>query len=160
MSRFAALAAVTLAGAGLIATGAAVGSGVANAQQVCDASSVAGGEACFYSGRFLTGREFDISIPLGEQLPVPTDGGCVDVPSGFDVNGSVTNSSADTLYVFAVSCPDSQPGARPATVVVPHHSGNMRAATGVWARDSIRSVRMCGPGLAIDPIALTCAYLH
>jgi hypothetical protein len=156
MPRLAALAAVTAAVAGLIATGA----GTATAQQVCDASSLAGGEACFYSGQFLTGREFDLSIPLGDQLPVPTDGGCVDVPSGFDVNGSVTNSSADTLYVFAASCPDSRPGTRPVTVVVPHHSGTMHPITGLWAHDSIRSVRMCGPGLAMDPFALTCAYLH
>ncbi|HEY3754246.1 MAG TPA: hypothetical protein VGL80_34060 [Pseudonocardiaceae bacterium] len=42
-SRLAALAAVTATVAGLFATGA----GTAGAQQVCDASSFAGGEACF-----------------------------------------------------------------------------------------------------------------
>lgn len=148
--------AICAAVAGLLVTGA----GTAGAQQVCDAASVAGGEACFYSGPFLTGREFDLSVPLGQQLPVPSDGGCVDLPSGFGTYGSVTNTSADTLYAFATTCPDARPGTRPVAVVPAHHTGNLAPSTGPWARADIRSVRMCGPGLAIDPIALTCAYLR
>ncbi|HEX3650290.1 MAG TPA: hypothetical protein VHV49_17825 [Pseudonocardiaceae bacterium] len=146
--------AVCAAVAGLLVTGA----GTAGAQQVCDASSVAGGEACFYSGPFRTGREFDLSVPLGQQLPVPSDGSCVDLPSGFGTYGSATNASADTLYAFPTTCPDSRPGTRPVAVVPPHHTGNLVPSTGPYA--DVRSVRMCGPGLAIDPIALTCAYLR
>ncbi|HEX5116577.1 MAG TPA: hypothetical protein VFW65_15380 [Pseudonocardiaceae bacterium] len=144
------------AAVGLLVTGA----GTAGAQQVCDASSLAGGEACFYSGPFLTGREFDLSVPLGQQLPVPGDGGCVDLPSGFGTYGSATNTSADTLYAFTTTCPDTRPGTRVVTVVPPRHTGNLAPSTGPWARQGIRSVRMCGPGLAIDPVALTCAYLR
>lgn len=131
--------------------------GVAQAQQVCEPASLAGGEACFYSGRFLTGREFDVSIPIGQQLPVPTGGDCVDLPSGFGTDGSVTNASSDTLYAFATSCPDTRPAVPPAAVVVPHYSGNVLA---VARRTDLESVRLCGPGLALDPIALTCAYLR
>lgn len=152
--RLAALAATAAAGLSL-----AVAQGSATAQQVCDGTSLAGAEACLYSGQNLTGREFDISIPLGEQLPVPSNGGCVDLPGGFALDGSATNSSADTLYVFATDCPDTTPGTPPVTVVLPHHSGNL-APTGRRAHVYIRSVRMCGPGLAIDPIALNCAYLR
>jgi hypothetical protein len=135
-----------------------VGTGTADAQQVCDAASLGGGEACLYSGPFLTGHEFDVSVPLGRQLPVPSDGTCVDLPSGYGTDGSATNNSADTLYLFPASCPDARPGTRPVAVVVPHHSGNLSRHPG--AREDVRSVRMCGPGLAIDPIALTCAYLR
>lgn len=135
-----------------------VGTGTADAQQVCDAASLGGGEVCLYSGPFLTGHEFDVSVPLGEQLPVPGDGACLDLPSGYGTDGSATNNSADTLYLFPVSCPDSRPGTRPVAIVVPHHSGNLSRHP--RAREDIRSVRMCGPGLAIDPIALTCAYLR
>lgn len=131
--------------------------GIANAQQVCDSASFAGGEACFYSGRFLTGREFDVSIPLGQQLPVPTGGGCTDLPSGFGTDSSVTNASSDTLYLFTTNCPDTRPAVTPVAVVVPHYSGNVQTGTG---HADLRSVRLCGPGLALDPIALTCAYLR
>lgn len=148
------LGAVTIAGL------CGVGVGTAQAQQVCDATSFGGGEACLYSGPFLTGREFDLSIPVGQQLPVPSDGGCVDLPSGFSTAGSATNATADTVYVFAVSCPDSRPLTRPVSVVVPHHSGNLAPGAGSAARVQIRSVRLCGPGLALDPVALTCAYLR
>lgn len=138
----------------------AAGVGTAAAQQVCAAASLGGGEVCLYSGPFLTGREFDISVPLGQQLPVPTDGDCVDLPSGFDLTGSVTNTSSDTLYVFGATCPDSRPATRPVTVVVPHHTGNLVPGAGTRARTPIRSVRSCGPGLALDPVALRCAYLR
>lgn len=131
--------------------------GVAEAQQVCDAASLAGGEVCLYTGGFLTGREFDISVPLGQQLPVPGDGVCVDLPSGFGTDGSAINASPDTLYAFTSSCPDTRPATRPAAVVVPHYSGNILAVGG---RAELKSVRLCGPGLALDPIALTCAYLR
>jgi hypothetical protein len=154
--RLAAITAIAATVTGLLVTG----TGTAGAQQVCDASSFGGAEACLYSGQYLTGREFDISVPAAQQLPVPTDGGCVDLPSGFGVDGSMTNTSADTLYVFTTTCPDSRPATRPAAVVVPHHSGNLWSATVVPAHTAIRSVRMCGPGLAIDPVALTCAYLR
>jgi hypothetical protein len=149
-----------LLGALTVGGSLAAGAGTAAAQQVCDATSLGGGEVCLYSGPFLTGREFDVGVPLGRQLPVPTDGGCVDLPSGFDLRGSVTNTSSDTLYVFGATCPDSRPTTRPVTVVLPHHTGNLVPGDRTWARTPIRSIRLCGPGLALDPIALTCAYLR
>jgi hypothetical protein len=156
-SRIALVAAVT--GMSLVAGWP---TGVANAQQVCEPATLAGGEACFYTGRFLTGREFDVSVPLGQQLPVPTDGDCTDLPSGFGTGGSVTNASTATLYAFGDNCPDTRPATSPVAVVQPHHSGNI-AGNGVTVRPGhtdIRSVRLCGPGLALDPIALTCSYLR
>lgn len=142
--------------AGLLVTGG----GTAGAQQVCDSSSLAGGEVCVYSGPSLTGHEFDVSVPLGQQLPVPSDGDCVDLPRGFSTAGSATNTSADTLYAFPATCPDSPAGTRPVAVVPAHHTGDLVPGAGKRAHSAIRSVRMCGPGLAIDPIALTCAYLR
>ena len=147
------LGAVTIAGL------CGVGEGTAQAQQVCDPASFGGGEVCFYSGPLLTGHEYDISVPLGQQL-LTTDGGCVDLPSGYRLGGSATDNSADTVYVFAVSCPDTKPLTRPVSVVVPRTSGNLVPGTGSGARTAIRSVRLCGPGLALDPDALTCAYLR
>lgn len=153
-SRIALLAAVT----GLSLT-AGWSAGIANAQQVCESASFAGGEACFYSGRFLTGQEFDVSVPLGRQLPVPTDADCTDLPSGFGTDGSVADASTATLYAFADSCPDTRPATRPAAVVQPHYSGNIAGDLPVrTGRTEIRSVRLRGPGLALDPIALTCVY--
>jgi hypothetical protein len=129
----------------------------AHAQQVCDSASLAGGEACFYADRQFAGAEFDLSVPLGQQLPVPTDGNCTDLPSGIGLAGSVTNTSGDTLYVLPVSCPDSHVGTAPSAIVVPHYSGNIYALANTTGT---HSVRMCGPGLALDPLTLTCAYAH
>jgi hypothetical protein len=152
------VAAIVVAICAAVAGPILIGTGTAVAQQVCDSSSLGGGEACFYSGPFLTGREFDLGVPLGQQLPVPSDGGCVDLPSGFATNGSATNTSADTLYAFPTTCPDTRPGTHPVAVVPPQHTGNL--APGTLEYTDIRSVRLCGPGLAIDPVALTCAYLR
>ncbi|HEX9335253.1 MAG TPA: hypothetical protein VF892_05195 [Pseudonocardiaceae bacterium] len=144
------LTAVVLAGTSLLLAGHP-----AHAQQVCDPASLAGGEACFYAGRQFTGAEFDLSIPLGRQLPVPGDGNCTDLPTGIGLAGSVSNTSGDTLYVLPVSCPDSHPGAAPSAIVLPHYSGDVLALTNTTGT---HSVRMCGPGLALDPLALTCAF--
>ncbi|HYS36215.1 MAG TPA: hypothetical protein VEO01_11345 [Pseudonocardiaceae bacterium] len=128
----------------------------AHAQQVCDAASLGGGEACFYAGPSFTGPEFDLSIPLTRQLPVPTDGDCTDLPTGIGLDGSVTNVSGDTLYVFPSSCPDSAPGTQPGAIVMPHFSGNI--VTPAAAQHGTHSIRMCGTGLVLNPITLTCAF--
>ena len=144
-------AAAVVAGASLMLAGPS-----AHAQQVCDAASFGGGEACFYAGPWFTGPEFDLSIPLAQQLPVPTDGGCTDLPTGIGLDGSVTNVSSDTLYVFPTSCPDSGPGTQPGAIVIPHFSGNIvRPAP---AQHGTHSVRMCGTGLVLNPVTLTCAF--
>jgi hypothetical protein len=150
-SRLAVLAAAVI-GTSLFACGAA------HAQQVCNAASLDGGEVCFYAGPQFSGQEFDLSIPLGEQLPFPTDGNCTDLPTGFGLDGSVTNASTDTLYVLSVSCPDSHAGTLPAAIVVPHFSGNIVAAAKSHA--GTHSVRMCGPGLVFNPVELTCSFLQ
>jgi hypothetical protein len=41
---------------------------------------------------------------------------------------------------------------------VPHYSGNIVAATKSHA--GTHSVRMCGPGLVLNPVELTCSFLH
>lgn len=144
------LTAVVLTGATMLFAGPS-----AHAQQVCDSASLAGGEACFYTGPGFTGTEYDISIPLGEQLPVPGSGNCTDLPTGIGLTGSVTNASGATLYVLPVSCPDTRPGVPPSTIILPHYSGGIIATK---ATTGTHSVRMCGPGLTLDPLALTCAY--
>jgi len=144
-------AAVLVAGASLLLAGPS-----AHAQQVCDAASLGGGEACFYAGPWFTGPEFDLSVPLAEQLPVPTDGNCTDLPTGIGLDGSVTNVSGDTLYVFPTSCPDSRFGTQPGATVIPHFSGNIVAPT--TAQHGTHSVRMCGAGLVLNPITLACAF--
>lgn len=148
------LSAVVLAGASLLPLGQP-----AHAQQVCESASLVGGEACFYSGRQFTGTEFDLSIPLGLQLPVPGNGSCTDLPAGIGLAGSVTNTSANTLYVLAVSCPDSHVGVTPAAIVLPHYSGDIPTLVSAspYATDT-HSVRMCGPGLTLDPVVLTCVF--
>jgi hypothetical protein len=143
------IAAAVLAGTSLLAPSA-------HAQQVCDAASLGGGEACFYTGPWFTGHEFDLSVPLARQLPVPTDGDCTDLPTGIGLDGSVTNVSGNTLYVFPTSCPDSGPGTQPGTIVIPHFSGNIVAPATL--RQGTHSVRMCGTGLVLNPITLTCAF--
>jgi hypothetical protein len=143
------VAVAVVAGAALLLAGPS-----AHAQQVCDAASFGGGEACFYAGPWFTGPEFDLSIPLAQQLPVPTDGACTDLPTGIGLAGSVTNVSGDTLYVFPTSCPDSGLGTRPGAIVLPHFHGNI---TGT-AQHGTHSVRMCGTGLVLSPITLTCAF--
>lgn len=150
--RLAVLAVVLAAG-----TSVAVAVGTAAAQQVCDPQSLAGGEACFYSGAYLSGREFDVSVPLTQQLPLSALSACVDLPEGYSLDGSVTNASPDTLYVFASDCPDSTPGIAPTATIAPHHTGNLRSLD-VWTRAIIRSVRMCAPGLVLSPATLDCAY--
>jgi hypothetical protein len=152
-SRLAVLAAV-VTGASLFVGSPA---GAAPAQQVCDSSSFGGGEVCFYAGHRFTGAEFDISVPLGEQLPLANGGDCTDLPTGFGLDGSVTNASADTIYVVAVSCPDTHPGTVPAAVIRPRFAGDIIANTEF--RANTHSVRMCGPGLVFNPIALTCDAL-
>jgi len=148
------LTAVVLTGASLLLVGHP-----AHAQQVCDSASLVGGEACFYSGRQFTGTEFDLSIPLTLQLPVPGDGSCTDLPAGIGPDGSVTNTSGDTLYVLRVSCPDSHAGTTPAAIVLPHYSGNILALANASPHTTgTHSVRMCGPGLALDPVLLTCVF--
>ncbi len=67
---------------------------------------------------------------MGQLLPVPTDGGRVDLPGGFGLAGSATHNSADTWYVFAAGCPDSRPATWPAGAVVPRHSGNLAPGVG------------------------------
>jgi hypothetical protein len=64
--------------------------------------------------------------------------------------------SGATLYVLPTSCPDSRPGTPPGTIVIPHFSGNIVATPS--AQHGTHSVRMCGAGLVLDPIALTCAF--
>jgi hypothetical protein len=146
------LTAAVLSGASLL-----LGGQPAHAQQVCDSASLAGGEACFYSGPHFTGTEFDLSIPLDQQLPVLTDGNCTDLPTGIGLAGSVTNASGDTLYVLPVSCPDSHAGVAPSAIVVPHYSGDIHALTNTTGT---HSVRMCAPGLMLDPLTLHCAFPH
>jgi hypothetical protein len=152
-SRLAVLAAV-VTGASLLVVAPA---GAAPAQQVCDSSSFGGGEVCFYAGPHFTGTEFDLSVPLGEQLPLANGGDCTDLPTGIGLAGSITNASTDTLYIVAVSCPDTHPGTVPAAVIRPRFSGDITADTEF--RANTHSVRMCGPGLVFNPIALTCDSL-
>jgi hypothetical protein len=136
---------------------------LASAQQMCESASLDGGEACFYSGALLTGREFDVSVPLSRQLPVPTNGDCTDLPGGFGADGSVTNNSPATVYAFPDNCLDTRPARRPVAVVQPNYNGNIPGNDTAPVRTGhteIRSVRLCGPGLALDPITLTCAYLR
>ena len=146
------LSAAVLAGAAVLSAGPS-----AHAQQVCDPATLADGEACFYTGPGFTGAEFDLSIPLGAQLPVPGSGNCTDLPSGIGLSGSVNNASGATLYVLPVSCPDSHLGVEPTMIILPHFSGGINAAVNPAGT---HSVRMCGTGLTLDPLALTCAYPH
>jgi hypothetical protein len=140
---------------GVALAGAASPAHAAPGQRVCDPATLAGGEACFYSGPEFTGTEFDLSIPLGVQLPVPGDGACTDLPTGIGLAGSVVNASGATLYVLPSSCPDTHAGGAAAVIVTPHYSGNITVWTDIAGT---HSVRMCGAGLVLDPLTLGCAY--
>src|SRR5690242_15387258 len=126
------LTAAVLAGAAMLFAGPS-----AHAQQVCDSATLAGGEACFYTGPGFTGTEFDISIPLGQQLPVPGTGSCTDLPTGIGLTGSVANDSGATLYVLPVSCPDTRIGVTPSTIILPHYSGGIIAANATTGTHSL-----------------------
>lgn len=161
MFRFRLAAFVTaFAGASLFVGGPAEAATVREpAQQVCQGVSLGGAEACFHTDQNLAGREFDLSIPVGQQLPVATDGNCTDLPIGFGAFGSVVNTSSATLYVMPNSCPDSHPGAVPVALVAGRYTGNI-LATASTSRYTTHSVRMCGPSMTLDPITLGCAYSH
>jgi hypothetical protein len=152
-----------LAAVAALATGIAllvVGpAGTANAQQVCRPALAFNGAVCFYTGSALTGREYDVSVPVIDQLPVPTDGDCADLPTGFGLGGSVINASPDTLYVLPASCPDSRPGVRPAAIVPPHFTGDVLSLVSA-NRVGTPSVRMCAPAMTLDLRTLTCTYAH
>lgn len=125
------------------------------AQQVCRANSLAGGEACFYTGRAQSGREFDVSVPLSDEVSLLTDGGCTDLPRGFGPRGSVINASADTLYVLPLPCAATRPGVLPVAVVAPQTTQDLvplfaERATGT------HSVRVCPQGNWYDADRLVC----
>lgn len=72
---------------------------------------------------------------------MPTNGDCTDLPTGVGLDGSVTNVSGNTRYVFPTSCPDARPGDIVATTPAQHGT---------------HSVRTYGTGLVLNPITLTC----
>jgi hypothetical protein len=128
----------------------------------CQAGPALGqGTVCLFTGTDETGTEFDITVPITSELPLPGPATCVDVPASEGLTGSVENDTDDNLYVYAGPCSSSQAGIQPSLTIPDETTENLPAAAfKASAATTVHSIRQCTYGLLFDANRLTCDLAH